>query len=240
MAEPKSPSDRFHPGMPTIPGVGQRPGAPSGGAAVGLSARALRSLILLGAVLFVSAVAGFWIHSVHNRPKTHPGSQTDVHDVLQDADAPASLPLPVEAKPVRAGPGPIARLDELSKPWSSVAFTFTRADTQEEVPAMVVRLPGGAGSSGSYWAFSLVEPYGKCQLVYLTDAKKLASQFGFEAHHPMVADPCDGAVFDPLGMGARPDGKWIRGAIVQGGALRPPLAIEVSVHEDNLYADRIE
>jgi hypothetical protein len=240
MVEPKSSADRFHTGMPTIPGVGQQRAATSASVAGGLSARNLRALILLAAVLLLFTVAGLWIHSVRHRPKPQPSPQADVHDVLEDAETHASVPLFAPAKPARTGPGQIARLDELSTPWSSVAFTFIRPDTQEEVPALVVRLPGGAGSGSSYWGFSLVEPYGKCQLLYLTDTKKLASQFGFAAHHPMVADPCDGAVFDPLGMGARPDGKWIRGAIVQGGALRPPLAIEVSVRDNNLYAERIE
>jgi hypothetical protein len=56
----------------------------------------------------------------------------------------------------------------------------------------------------------------------------------------MVVDPCTQTVFDPLRMGQRADGAWLRGAIVQGGGLRPPIAIEVSVHGDSLRAERIE
>ncbi len=226
--------------MPNIPGVGRPDHLPVRTAAGPFSAQGLRLLLLIGLPLLVCVGAIVWIHSVRSRVKSQTISQADPHDVLEGAPPVESMQTPAEGKPSRVGPGQIARLDELAKPWSSVAFTFVRPDTHEEVPALVVRLPGAAGSTGSYWAFSSVEPYGKCDLVYLTDTKQLASQFGFAASHPMVADPCDGAVFDPLGMGARPDGKWIRGAIVQGGALRPPLAIEVSVRTNGLYADRIE
>jgi hypothetical protein len=41
-------------------------------------------------------------------------------------------------------------------------------------------------------------------------------------------------------MGAIADGAWVRGEIVQGGALRPPISIEVSIRGERLYADRIE
>jgi hypothetical protein len=233
----KSSSDRFHPGMPTIPGLSNERAASSDLAGGRLSNRGLRALIFIGAVLLLVFAMGFWIlHAMKSRPKAPTSPDAD----MQDVTAPTPLPAPPEAKPERVAPGEIARLDELSKPWSSVAFTFIRPDTREEVPAIVVRLPGAAGSSESYWAFSLEEPYGKCQLVYVTETKTLSSQFGFEARHPMVGDPCNGAVFDPLRMGAIADGAWVRGEIVQGGALRPPISIEVSIRGERLYADRIE
>jgi hypothetical protein len=240
MADPKSSSDRFHPGMPTIPGVGNQRVASSGRAAGGLSARGLRAAILLGAVALLFVLIGLWIYAQRNRAKLQPGSQADAHDVLEDAGPPEPRQATPEVNSARTGPGQIARLDELSNPWSSLPFTYIRPDSHEQVTAIVVRLPGPAGSSGSYWAFSLVEPYGTCQLLYVTDLKNLASQFGFSARHPMVTDPCDGAVFDPLAMGALPDGRWARGAIVQGGALRPPLSIELNVRNNDLFADRIE
>jgi hypothetical protein len=244
MSDSKTSPDRFHPGMPSIPGVGEQRGASPGPADGGpdrrISPGGLRGLILLGAVLLLCGVAGLWIYAQRNRHRVRAISTTDPADVLQDDTAAMPLPASSEAKHERTGPGQIARLDELSKPWSSVEFTFVRPDTHEEVPAIIVRLPGTADRSSSYWAFSLVEPYGKCQLVYVPGPQQLASQFGYTAHHPMVADPCNGAVFDPLGMGARPDGAWVRGAIVQGGAVRPPISIELSIRGENLYADRIE
>ncbi|HYB61485.1 MAG TPA: hypothetical protein VEH50_08395 [Methylomirabilota bacterium] len=244
MSDSKESSDRFHPGMPAIPGVSQQSaasfGPAGGGPARGISPRGLRGLILLGVALLLCGVAGLWIHAQLNRHRVQAISTTDPADVLQNDRADAPLPASSEALPERIGPGKIARLDELAKPWSSVVFTFLRQDTHEEVPAIIVRLPGTAERSSSYWAFSLVEPYGKCQLLFVTEPQKLASQFGYTAHHPMVADPCNGAVFDPLGMGVRPDGAWVRGAIVQGGAVRPPISIELSIQGENLYADRIE
>jgi len=236
MAETKSPSDRFHPGMPKIPGLPHGQVAARPRSARWLPESGSRIVVLLGAGSLLACALVVWILHGHG---SHPPAT-----VIPDADAPdtqQSLPQPPnDSAPSRIAPGVIARLDELQKPWSSLEFTFVRPDTHEDVPALVVRLPGTAGSSSSYWGFSLEEPYEKCQLVYVTDLSKLSAQFGFNATHPMVGDPCDGAVFDPLGMGTRPDGAWVRGVIVQGGALRPPISIELEVRGQNLYAERIE
>lgn len=153
------------------------------------------------------------------------------------AESPDAPPPPA---PATADSGEIAPIRELAKPWSSTTFTFIRPLTHEGVPAIVVRLPGAAGSVSSYWAFSLTEPFGTCQLVYVTDPRALVSQYGYNSDHPMVADPCTQTVFDPLEMGERTDGAWVRGKIVQGGGLRPPMAIEVKVRDGVLYSGRME
>ena len=100
---------------------------------------------------------------------------------------------------------------------------------------MVIRLPGGG-----LWAFSLQEPYGKCELEFVTDLGRLATQYGYRASHPMVVNPCNNTVYDPLKVGSLGGNVWVRGEIVQGGGLRPPLAIDVRVSGHSIIADRIE
>ncbi len=112
----------------------------------------------------------------------------------------------------------------------------------ENVPAILVRLPtGSAGSPTSYWAFSLNAPFGNCRLEYVTDVKKLRTDYDFHAaKHPMVGNPCSRTVYDPLKMMNIPGSVWVRGAIVQGSDLRPPLGIEVEIHDKQILAARME
>jgi hypothetical protein len=230
MAQEPTKTDRYHVDMPSIPGV---PTDRRGSARTRLN--------VLAAAITVVFIGGLAL-SIHHHFQSRAGAVT----APSTTSLPPDLPAPVANSPSSAAPQPsdsadIGALDELAKPWSSKSFVFVSPLTQERVPAMVVRLPSAAsGKSGSYWAFSLSEPFGTCQLLYVTNLGVLASQYGYTANHPMVVDPCTQTVFDPLRMGQRADGAWLRGAIVQGGGLRPPIAIEVSVHGDSLRADRIE
>jgi hypothetical protein len=231
MTEERPSENRYRALMPSIPGVPtERRG----------SARARLNVLAAAATILVVAGLAWGIHrQLHSRDGAVVASATAVAAVpvapVSASSAPASaLQAPAES-------GEIGALNELAKPWSSKAFTFVNPLTHETVPAMVVRLPGATqGKSGAYWAFSLIEPFGACQMLYVTNLGALASQYGYAANHPMVVDPCTQTVFDPLRMGQRADGAWLRGAIVQGGGLRPPIAIEVSVHGDSLRADRME
>ena len=99
---------------------------------------------------------------------------------------------------------------------------------------MVVRLPGGA-----LWAFSMREPYGTCDLEYVTDLRRLQQEYDFTASHPMVTDPCNKSVFDLTKYGNAPSG-LVRGEVVQGPAFRPPLAIEVRSEKNQIIAVRTE
>jgi len=99
---------------------------------------------------------------------------------------------------------------------------------------MVVRLPGNA-----YWAFSLRVPYGTCELQFVTDMETLRTVYKFAAVHPMVGDPCTHTVYDLTKYGRGPNGV-VRGAVVAGTAIRPPLAIEVEVQGHEIVATRSE
>jgi len=150
---------------------------------------------------------------------------------------PASVaPAPKPAKNLPMGPGIIASTKELAKPWASKRFLFSNAVSGGPVPAMVVHLP-----NGQYWGISMVEPFGTCELEYVTDPRVLASEYGFRTSHPMVGDPCTHTVYDLLQYdGGAPDGGLVRGAIVHGTGVRPPLAIEIEVSGKEIRAIRME
>jgi len=100
---------------------------------------------------------------------------------------------------------------------------------------MIVHLP-----DGSYWAFSLREPFGTCDLDYVNDLEKLRTDYNFRASHPMVVDTCNRTVYDLLRYGGSSDGGLVRGDVVEGSGIRPPIAIEVRVEGKQLIAVRTE
>jgi|SRR5580704_5275076 hypothetical protein len=156
--------------------------------------------------------------------------------VPEKLDNPAPI---AEAKPkaverLPMGPGEVATTGQLEKVWSSQRFLFRNAVTSEDVPAIVVHLPGGV-----YWGFSLREPFGTCELEYITDVAKLENDYHYHADHPMVGDTCNRTVFDLTKYGTGPNG-LVRGEIVQGAAVRPPMAIEIRTKGNELIAVRME
>ena len=143
---------------------------------------------------------------------------------------------PRAAENLLQGPGPIGTTADLPRAWSSKRFLFRDALTSEIGPAMVVRLPGG-----EYWGFSLREPFGNCELQLVTDLKRLKSEYNLSADHPMVIDPCSRTVYDLLRYsGGAPDNGLVRGEIVQGSGIRPPMAIEIRVKGKDVIATRME
>jgi hypothetical protein len=234
MAE-QNPNDRFKAEMPTIPGVAAgQPRAVSRGITPVQAAAGL--LVLLTVMLAV----GFAI-----RPRR---SQAVA------AAAPAQIAVP-SSKTSSLGPEPagadaqspeteqvIATTVEMSKAWSSKDFLYRKPLSDWTIPAMLVRLPVGSATQASgYWAFATNAAYGNCRLEYITDLKRLVEEFGYRgARHPMLVNPCNRAVIDPLKLSSLPGGAWVRGEIVQGADMRPPLAIEVKVKGQKIFADRME
>ena len=160
----------------------------------------------------------------------------------QSQEAPAAVPV-VDLPPIAAsqpavvlavGPGPVATTAELAKLWSSKRFEFHVPQTSDNLSAVVVHLPNGV-----YWAFSLRESFGTCELEYVTDLGRLEREYGFHADHPMVGDPCNRAVFDLTRYGTGPNGV-VRGAIASGQAVRPPTAIEIKVRGKLVVATQLE
>lgn len=221
--------DRFNPGMPSIPGVSHE----SAKAGRGSSGMDTQFLLQIGGIAFAVVLIGvviYWRTASRSRATA---KSSPVSDVAEQA-APAPPP-PAPVATIHDGPTIAASVDELSKPWDAKKFTYANSLTQENVDAMVIRLPGGA-----LWAFSLQVPFARCELEFVTDLGKLASQYSFKASHPMVASPCDKTVYDPMKVGPLGGNTWARGEIVQGNALRPPLSIDVQVSGTSIIADSIE
>jgi serine/threonine protein kinase len=134
----------------------------------------------------------------------------------------------------------VATVGELARPWSSKKFFFRSLTLSKYVPALIIRLPGPAAQSKSYWAFSLEAPFDQCQFEYIDDVAKLSSDYGFEAAHPMVVNPCSRTIFDPLQLKEISGNIFVRGAIVLGHDPRPPYGIEVSVTGNQIHALAME
>jgi hypothetical protein len=192
-------------------------------------AKAIGIAVGIIVVLFAAAVL---LRPTHNAPANS--------DLQPSSDATgADPPVATKSQPdekLMIGPGPVATTAELAKPWSSRQFLFRGPFNADPVPAMVVRLPGGA-----LWGFSLIEPFGQCQLQYVTDLNVLRTTYGFHAEHPMVVNPCTRAVYDLMRYGGgATDGGLVRGDIVEGSGVRPPMAIEIATQGRDIVAVRSE
>jgi len=228
---PKKPNP-FDASPPQIPGVPQararKSSAGGAGEAEDDGANGKRKPFYLWAGVGVAAVIVLiviiWWAQAGTRTST-PVIAAHAHANVAPAQAPAP-PLPV-------APGPVATTAELAHSWDARKFSYLNVDG-DSFPAMVVRLPGN-----TYWAFSLRAPYGTCELELVTDMQKLQSDYKFAATHPMVADPCTHTLYDLTKYGGGPN-DLVRGAVVAGTGIRPPLAIEVQVHGHEILATRSE
>jgi hypothetical protein len=219
--------DRFRPNMPNIPGVSQAPLPTAGGVSL---VQPTRMIGIVAGVVVLALVIAWWVKSTQ-RSTSHADAPDPAETSAPEAPPPPVLSLPA----AQEGPTVAATLAELAKPWAAKKFTFVHPITHQSVEAMVIRLPGG-----SLWGFALQEPYGRCDLEFVTDLSLLTKQYGYRAKHPMVASPCDDTVYDPMNVSSIGGDVWARGAVVQGVGLRPPIAINVEVHGQSIIADRME
>src|ERR1700741_5060937 len=230
----------FKPTDPKIPGVSPRkessrsfapPAADQSPAPARFSMSQMPPLWLIlsaSSLVVICLIAVWWMRGTSAK-ENNTGLEATVpaRAPEENKPAPAAEQLPV-------GPGEIATTSELARDWSAKKFIFRDPLTSREAPAMVVHLPGGV-----YWGFSLVEPYGTCEMEFVTDMQKLRADYGFRGTHPMVGDPCNRAVFDLTRYGSGPAG-LVRGEIAHGAAVRPPLAIEIEVRGKQVLAKKIE
>jgi hypothetical protein len=218
--------DAFHPEMPKIPGIEQQPrksALPDIPATVRIGG-------IVAAVVVIALALLWWIKST-----LRPAGESPVPEVAIAESSTTATALPTPAAPGSEGVTVAATVEELSKPWSAKKFTFVKPFTGGSVDAIVIRLPGGG-----LWAISLQEPYGRCDLEYVTDLGRLETQFAYRASHPMVVNPCNQTVYDPLKVGTLGGDVLARGEIVKGGGVRPPISINVQVKGQSIIADGIE
>jgi len=223
--------DRYKADMPQIPGVAASAARP--GILSNPTVRLVGGLIV---VLFAVFVGARWLLRPGHAepPPAEPPPKIEVPAPAPDPNA--ALPHATEQEPT------IASLAEMAQAWSSKKFFMRNGLTGENVPALLLRLPGAnGGQESAYWAFELNAPYGNCQLEFVTDLATLRNDYDFKAaKHPMVGNPCSRTLYDPTKMTNLPGNVWVRGTIVQGSDLRPPLGIEVRVHGKNIEAVRME
>lgn len=229
---PEEKIDPFKPSEPNIPGVPSRAkktATASGAQGLKLKLAAIPSLawIITAGTVVVIIGGGLALHLSRGS-----GVETVSHA--------APLVAPVAAKPTKPkeilplGPGAIGTTEELKQAWSAKRFLFPDSVTGQTEPAMVVRLP-----RGQYWGFSLQAPFGTCELEYVTNLDMLRQDYQFNADHPMVVNPCDHTIYDLLRYGSSSAG-LVRGDIVQGSGIRPPVAIEIRERGTDVIAVRME
>lgn len=235
MPDKNSKTDPFKPEQPRIPGVPfnvpAKEGAPAAPPTRGRIAPPVNIpptwiMFALVGVLVVGVAIAWWNHSSAAK---EPAAAADAAPTAKPAAEP---PKPVEKLGV--APGEVATTDELAEPWSSKRFIFRDAKTGRETPGVVVHLP-----DGEYWGLSLREPFGSCEMEYVTDLEKIEREYHYRAAHPMVGDPCNKTVFDLTKYGAATSG-LVRGEIVQGRGVRPPIAIEIRTQGKRVLAVRME
>jgi hypothetical protein len=232
-----SKTDPFKPQQPRIPGVSARASEeklapPAESRPIAERVRSLQQnmpptwiIVSVAGALLLGIGVAWWSH----------GTAAKESEPVVAPVAPVAAPAPPKPREKLAtGPGEIAKTDELEKTWSYRKFIFHDSATSRDVPAMVVHLPGE-----TFWAFSLIEPYGDCELEFVTDLERLRSDYSYRAEHPMVADPCNKSVFDLTHYGSSPSG-LVRGEIAQGAAVRPPMAIETRIQGKKIIAVRME
>jgi hypothetical protein len=229
MADESSPA-RFKADMPQIPGVTSALPRP----------RRANPLLPLIIGVVVLGIALLLVVRWFSRP--HPTQSVHVQPAPQ-IEVPPPAPDPASLLPHVNKTNPeVSTIAALSKTWSSVDFYIHDFTTDESVLATIVRLPTGSPNAASgYWAFSRKAPSGSCPLEYITDLEKLQGEYGFQAAtHPLVGNPCSHTLYDPLKTANLPGNIWIRGAIVQGSDVRPPLGVEVKVQAKQILAIRTE
>src|SRR5260221_9118236 len=223
------PKDRFKADMPQIPGIhGALPKATRAGGA---------ALVVAGLVAVLIAVflgGRFLSKAQHSAPAAQPTPQIELPSALPDLTP--SVPAATEQNPT------IAHVGDLAKPWQALPFTFRNHMTGETVPALLLRLPSGSPADISgYWSLQMKAAFGTCQLEYVQDLAKLRSDYTYpKAKHPMVGNPCSRTLFDPLKYATLAGDVLVRGAMVQGSDLRPPLGIEIQIHGKEILATRME
>jgi serine/threonine protein kinase len=206
-----------------------------------LAAAVKRAAKIAAYVVLAGMVGSFAIKMIGRTQRP----DSDVASASRD-NAPSSQP---QATEIDTGQTPlyvthsnpkVVRVSDLAQPWSSKKFFFRSLTMSRYVPSLIVRLPGPASESKSYWAFSLQAPFVQCQFEYIENVEKLSSEYGFAARHPMVVNPCSRAIHDPLQLKELPGNILVRGANVQGSDLRPPYGIEVKVSGNQIYAVSME
>jgi len=227
MTETSTQPSRFKAEMPEIPGV----------------PRPRRRHPLLPLILGLAAIGIILLFALRWYSRSAKTAEAPAVEATPQIEVPSPPPDPNSLLPHADESHPaVADLATLAKPWSSVDFFIRNGFTGENVPATIVRLPGTSATAPTgYWAFSRKAPYGECALEYIPDLNRLLKDYDYRhATHPLVGNPCSHTLYDPLKTANLPGNIWVRGAIVQGSDIRPPLGVEIKVQGKQILAVRTE
>lgn len=241
-SEGKPKFDPFKAEDPVLPGVPRKTAGAPASAATGfkLDFKDPKVMAAGGAGLAVLLLL-MWFGLGSSKPKAGVSSSPAAS---ASAETPAATSSAVAAPSPPAGPavvslpGVVGTIEEFPLAWSTKKILVQKATGR--VPALIIRLPGGSPRRAeTYWGLLLTSPYGRCELEYVDDLKRIADDFGYRARHPMVVDPCNLTVFNPLAMGDV-GGIIARGEVVQGTTIRPPLAMELKIDGNRIMVLQTE
>lgn len=237
--------DFFSDEGPVLPGVPRKPAPGEAVKSAGFKLDFKDPKVMAGGGIGLALLMllAWMLFGGSDAPTPTPQSATD----SAGAAAPATpLPTPAGAEPAATAaappivllPGAAGTIEEFPTAWTAKKILVQKSTGR--VPALIIRLPGGSPRrADSYWGLLLTSPYGRCELEYLTDLRKITDDYGYRARHPMIVDPCNLTVFDPTRMGDI-GGIIARGAVVQGTTLRPPLAIDLRIEGNRIMAVQTE
>ena len=242
-ARPAPPSSDVSLGASHVrPDIERQDGGVYSGPAIKPNLDRVKRVVTIAACLLLAAALGSFAIKTIGRMQR---SDSDELPAPRD-NGPSTQPQSTEANSAEKPPyvsqsnPEVATVSELAQPWSSKRFVFRSLTMSKDVSALIIRLPGPASASKSYWALSLEAPFSQCQYAYIADVAKLSSEYGFAAAHPMVVNPCSRTIFNPVQFYRLPGDVLVRGALVQGNDLRPPYSIEVKVSGNQIYALAME
>ncbi|MCS7172219.1 MAG: Rieske 2Fe-2S domain-containing protein [Armatimonadetes bacterium] len=160
----------------------------------------------------------------------------------------------IEGDLPRGEPLPIARVEELSEPWSSKFFVFTQKYPQYTpeqaraftVPGVAIKLPWKVRFPGyregkeptDIVVFSRICPHLGCIFNYVPDWREITAGYGGympppERRHGLLGCPCHLSIYDPAD-------RDLPGRVLSGPAPRPPRYFVYEVRNEVIVVTAVE
>ena len=146
-------------------------------------------------------------------------------------------------------PLPVAKLSELSEPWSSKEFLFNlqtveytpRGKQVSKIPGIVVRLPDDVAEKSNngqkYVCFQRICTHLGCVFRFETNPDEVAKGFNYRPDDAVFACPCHLSVF---ALTKRDEAWGTVGKVVSGPAQRPPRKLEFEIKNDEIVVTGAE